>query len=152
MTDLLAGAKVKAADRPTAVTATDTTAINNITSTTYIPGSPEVGTTFVAPTSGRVVLTVGGGFRDDTAGTNRVHIAPEVYLGTGSAGSSFLTADVTTRGVGSVGATNFHYRSRTTLLTGLTPGSTYYARIVYKVSGGTTSDIAARDITVVPTS
>lgn len=150
MTDIKAGAKVLAADFPEGKNSASQTANDNISSTSYIAGSPEVGTTFVAPTSGRVLLTVGAGFKD---GTNRVHVSPEVYLGTSSAGSVFLSADVTLRGVGSVSAaTNYHYRSRTTLLTGLTPGSTYYARTVHKVSGGSTSDITVRDIAVTPTS
>ncbi len=151
MPDTRAGAKVKAEDFPVAVTASESTAINNITSTSYVTGTPVCSATFVAPTSGRVLLTVGLGARDN-GGTNRVHLAPEVRV-TNSGGSVVLSADVTLRGVGSVGeATGFHYRSRTTLLESLTPGTTYYVQTMHKVSAGTTADIVTRDVTVTPTS
>lgn len=152
MTDIKAGAKVLAADFPAAVSASSQTANDNITSTSYIAGSPEVGTTFVAPTSGRVLLSVGLGAKDSAG--NRVHLAPEVFLGTSSAGTQILAPDVTARGVGTASSTInvAMYRGRTTLLTGLTPGSTYYVRTMHKVSGGTTADIAVRDVEVTPTS
>ncbi|GIH69436.1 hypothetical protein [Sphaerimonospora thailandensis] len=149
MTDIRAGAKVRAADYPPTVGASDSTAQNNITSTSYITGSPTVSVAFVAPTSGQVLVTVGMGARDD-GGVNRAHLAPVVRLGN-SGGTTVLAADVTTRGVGSVGeAKAFHYASRTSLLSGLTPGATYYAETRHKVSGGSSADIATRDIAVVP--
>lgn len=149
MPDTLVGALISAEDFPVAVTATDSTAISNITSTSFVAGSPVVSTTFIAPTSGAVLLSVGLSARDN-GGTNRVHLAPEVRAGS-SGGSVVLSADVTTRGVGVPGeAANFIYRSRTTLLTGLTPGATYYVQTMHKVSGGTTADLQVRDVTVCP--
>ncbi|MEU8055720.1 hypothetical protein [Microbispora bryophytorum] len=44
------------------------------------------------------------------------------------------------------------YVGRTTLLDGLTPGGTYYARVMHKVTGGSTNNyIVARSIIVEPT-
>lgn len=151
MPDILVGAPISAADFPQARWASETTSNNNQTSTSYIPGTPSCETTFVAPTSGSVLLSVGGG-GSDNSGTNRVHIAPEVRVGS-AAGAVVLAANVSTRGVGFPGeASAAAYRSRTTLLTGLTPGVTYYARTMHRVSGGSTADIPVREIVVAPTS
>lgn len=150
MPNILVGAPIAAADRPASAWASDATANNDISSTSFIAGSPSVSLTFVAPTSGAVLLSVGVAGCDN-GGTNRVHLAPEVRVGS-VAGAVVLAADVTGRGVGIPGeaSANVH-RSRTTLLTGLTPGTTYFARTMHKVSGGATADIAVREITVIPT-
>lgn len=143
------GASIKSLDFPASQYNQDTSALSNLTNTTYLTGSPINSVTFIAPWSGMVLLSVGCSFRDNSA-TNRVHLAPLVRE-TDAGGAQVLAADVTERGVGSPGCiANFMYRSRTTLLTGLTPGFQYYAHTAYKVSGGTTADIQVRDITVVP--
>jgi hypothetical protein len=150
MPDILVGASISAADFPVAKWASDATSNANITSTTFIAGTPSVETTFVAPTSGAVLLSVGLG-ASDNGGTNRVHIAPEIRVGS-VAGAVVLAADVTTRGAGTPGEASANaHRSRTTLLTGLTAGTTYYARTLHKVSGGTTADIGVREIVITPT-
>lgn len=150
MPDTLVGAPISAADFPVATWASDATANNNIGSTTFIPGTPSVETTFIAPTSGAVLVSVGLG-ASDNGGTNRVHIAPEIRLNN-VAGAVVLAADVTTRGAGVPGEASANaHRSRTTLLTGLTPGQLYYGRTMHKVSGGTTADIAVREIVITPT-
>lgn len=150
MPDILVGAPISADDFPPAVWASDTTANANISSTSYIAGTPSVELTFVAPTSGAVLLSVGVA-ASDNVGDNRVHLSPEVRVGT-VAGAVVLAADVTNRGVGIPGeaAANVH-RSRTTLLTGLTAGTVYYARTMHKVSAGATADISVREISVTPT-
>ncbi|MGI5293276.1 hypothetical protein ACQEVF_59565 [Nonomuraea polychroma] len=150
MPDLLVGAPISADDFPPATWASDATSNANIASTTFIAGTPSVETTFVGPTSGAVLLSVGLG-ASDNGGTNRVHIAPEVRLNN-VGGAVVLAADVTTRGAGVPGEASANaHRSRTTLLTGLTPGQNYYARTMHKVSGGATADIGVREIVVVPT-
>lgn len=149
MAETLVGSVIDADDFPVAVTATDTTALSNLSSTSFATGSPVCSTTFVAPTSGAVLLSVGVSARDN-GGLNRVHLAPSVRVGS-AAGAVVLSADVTTRGVGTPAeALNFIYRSRTTILTGLTGGTTYYVETQHKVSGGTTADLQVRDVTVVP--
>lgn len=149
MPDIAVGSLIQAADFPSSKYAQDTTSLANLSNTTFLQGSPVVSVTFIAPTSGAVLLSVGCSFRDNT-GTNRVHLAPLVRE-TDASGALVLAADVTTRGVGSPGATaNFMYRSRTTILTGLTPGQQYYAHTAHKVSGGATADLQVRDITVTP--
>lgn len=154
MPEILAGALVRTDDRPAAAFEQDTTTITNITSTSYIAGSPVVDVTFTAPTSGRVSVTVGGGVRDNSAGSgNRVWLAPEVRVDDVS-GAVVLAADAEARGISSgvfsLLSNEFHYYSRRRLLTGLTAGGTYYARVMYRVTGGTTCDVSAREIGVIP--
>lgn len=154
MPEILAGALVRSNDRPTSQWEHDESTITNISSTSYIPGSPVVDVTFTGPTSGRVTLIVGGGVRDNGVGSgNRVWVAPEVRVDNVS-GAVVLAADAEARGIGACvfnTLTNeFHYMSRRTLLTGLTAGGTYYARVMYRVTGGTTCDLAARDLGVCP--
>ncbi|WP_433519033.1 hypothetical protein ACQP2T_28050 [Nonomuraea sp. CA-143628] len=156
MTDILVGSKVKAADFPASVWAQDATEILNITSTTFITGSPVVATTFVAPTSGRVLVFVGGAARAQT-GDNRVFIVANVFLGTSAAGTEVLSASVGFTGCGfSLAATNYYYQNRTFQMSGMTPGSTYYARVMYSATNtgvtDNTCDIACREIGVIPIS
>jgi len=153
--DLFAGSTVKALDTPPTVYALDTTTISNITQTSYTAGSPEVGVTFTGPTSGRVLITVGGGLRNNAANSDRVGLAPQVFE-TDSSGAEVLAPTVF-RGVSSEGiatAGDFAYRGRTTMLDGLTAGQQYYARVMYIKFGsaGTTPDVSARDILVAPAS
>jgi hypothetical protein len=152
--DILIGATIKAADFPASVWAQDTTEILNITSTTFIPGTPEVGTTFVAPTSGRVLVFVGGAARAQT-GDNRTFIVANVFEGASAAGTQVLSASVGFTGCGfSLASTSYYYQSRVFRLPNLTPGATHYARVMYSVTntGATdnTCDIACREIGVVP--
>jgi hypothetical protein len=153
VSDILAGSLIRAADWPVSVSATDGTSIANMSGvTTYTAGSPVVDVTFVAPTSGRVLITVTLGARDN-GGTNQIFLAPEVYLGTSAAGTLVLstTSTLPTEARVPGEADDFMYVSRTCLLSGLTAGSTYYARTMHKTSGGTTADIARREIAVRPT-
>ena len=149
MPDTLVGSVIDADDFPSAVTASDSTAISDISSTTFIAGSPSVDVTFVAPTSGAVMLSVGLSARDN-GGSNAIHLAPEIRENN-VAGAVNLAANVVTRGVGLPGEPDgFAYRSRTTIRTGLTPGAVYFARTMHKVSSGSTADLQVRDITVCP--
>ncbi len=146
------GTVVRGQDAPATAWAQDDLSQLNITSTAYIPGTPEVAVTFTAPTSGKVRITVGGGIRDN-GGTDRAYIVPQVFRGPASAGAEILAPSVTNRGYGSVPSSEYAHGSRTSLLTGLVPGETYYARVVFATAGGTgTADISCREISVSPTS
>lgn len=132
----------------------DDTVQANLVSTSYETGSPEVGVYFVGPPSGKIRLTIGGGFRDN-GGSNqdRVFLSPQLFQDS-SAGSEILAPSVTLRGYLSISADNeFQYGCRISLIEGLTPGQLYYCRTMHLTSGGTdpdTADIAARDIIVIP--
>jgi hypothetical protein len=132
----------------------DDTVLANLTNTSYEAGSPEVGVYFVAPPSGMVRLTIGGGGRDNGASAlDRVFLAPQVWVRS-SAGTQFLTPSVTTRGYLFTHLDNeFQYGSQASLITGLTPGELYYVRVMHLTSSGSdpdTADIAARDVIVIP--
>lgn len=152
MPDLLAGSKIRAADFPSAVYAQDTTTIADISSTSYISGTPEVGVTFVAPTTGRVKITVGGSLRNNAANSDRVTLAPQVFVTNG--GGTEVLAPTVFRGICTDGTQSADYCTygRTTLLEGLTAGQQYYARVMHCKFGsaGTTCDVAMRDILVDP--
>lgn len=149
MTDYRAGTNINAMDFSPAQFSRDATDLV-VTSTTFVDGSPQVSTTFVAPTSGRVLITVGGGFRGD--GTRRLHLAP-VVKETNDSGATVLGANVVIRGVGvQENASGYVYYSRTTLLEGLKPGQVYFAKTQHKASssGGTTIGFDVRDIYITP--
>jgi hypothetical protein len=150
MPDILAGATIKAADFPPASRDSSNVSQVNVTATPT-EGSPVVATTFVAPTSGKVEIVVGGAIQDDTA-SSRGFIEPQVFEG-GDATGAEVAAVGTARRYAQRGTTGAapEFGSRSTLLAGLTPGQTYYARVMVYASGGTTVDIIQRSIEVFPT-
>ncbi|WP_433519034.1 hypothetical protein ACQP2T_28055 [Nonomuraea sp. CA-143628] len=149
MSDYRAGTTVQALDFPPAKFNRDATDVLNVTSTTYTDGTPQISTTFTAPTSGRVLVTVGGGLRGD--GTRRLHLAP-VVKETNDSGSTVLGPNVVTRGIGvQENATGYVYYSRTTLLEGLKPGQLYFAKTQHKASAAAgTRGFDVRDIYITP--
>ena len=149
MSDLSAGTTVRALDFPPAVWASDNTTQTNVSSTSFVPGSPEVGVSFTAPTSGRVRVDVSGGIRDDT-GQWRGILAFEIYEGT-TAGAKVISASARGNGMSNmIESTGYQFHGRGSLVEGLTPGAVYYARTVQAVSGGTSVDIFTRSLIVYP--
>jgi hypothetical protein len=150
---------IRGRDWPPAVAALDTTDQTNLTSAAYVPGDPEVGVRFVAPSSGRVIITISGGARDNT-GDNRVFLSPEIFRGADARGLSILSPSVTVHGWGQTGqAATVGYGSRESLYpfpgegeTELIPGETYYARVMMAAeqTGGSTADVFSRGIIVEP--
>jgi len=156
MPDLVDGLIITADDFPPAVSDADDVGIFNFSNTDYQPGPTEVGVVFTAPTSGRVRLTIGGGLRDSGT-TDRVFLSPQLFEGTDATGVEVFAPSVTFRGFGSSAANReMQYSSRTSLVEGLTPGSTYYVRCMHTAvppGSGTPdgqTDIGSREIVVVP--
>jgi hypothetical protein len=142
--------------RPTGQTAWyhDDTILANLTNTSYDAGTVEVGVFFIAPTSGRVRVTIGGGVRDNGASAlDRVLLAVQLFLDDRT-GSEILAPTVTTRGYGGAKENSeFQYGSRVFLLENLDASSVYYLRVMHQSSSGVdpdTADIAARDVIVIP--
>ena len=131
----------------------DDTIITEIAHTSYAAGTPEVGVYFVGPPSGRVRLTIGGGFRDNGASLDRIFLAPQLFRDN-AAGTEVLAPSVTLRGYLSLSNnTAFQYGCRVSLIEGLTPGQLYYLRTMHLATPGTdpdSADIAARDLIVIP--
>lgn len=147
MTDLAAGTQVLAADFPPAVHAQDNTLISDITSQSWITGSPVVQVDFVASTTGRVVVTVAAGMRNGSSEA-RIACAPRISE---VGGIILINPGVARYGISSSTLTsNYEYHSRTTLVEGLVPGRSYLAQFRYRVTGGNTADITTRLIHVKP--
>lgn len=149
MSNLSAGTVVNALDFPPTVQANDATSNNNISSTSYVTGSPVVSTTFTAPTSGRVRLIVSMVGGADATG-NRVFVSPQVFEGTDATGTEVLSPSVATA-VGTISEqTSSSSYERCSFLDGLTPGGTYFVRTMHRVTGGSTIDLLYRGVIVVP--
>lgn len=156
-----AGAKIRTGDRPPAAgSAYSATSIGNITTTTFTVDS-QVTFTFTAPASGTILVLVGGGSRDNTGSGNKAELDYEIYEGTSASGTAKKTATTTTSsavGVIGLGGTvagegsglDYAYFSRGSLLTGLTPGATHFARLMYRATASGGVDISARELTVIP--
>lgn len=131
----------------------DDTILTNLTNTSYAAGSPEIGVFFVAPPSGKIRLTIGGGFRDNGASLDRIFLSPQLFQDSAD-GTEVLAPSVTLRGYLSLSNnTEFQYGCRVSLIENLTPGQLYYLRTMHLATPGTdpdTADIASRDIIVIP--
>ncbi|MEU8199300.1 hypothetical protein AB0C10_36500 [Microbispora amethystogenes] len=142
--------------RPPGVTAFyhDDTSLVQLSNTGYDTGSPEVGVFFIAPPSGRVRVTIGGGLRDNGAAPfDRVFLSPQLFLDNSSGSVVINPADVLYDLSTAKENNEFQYGSRVVLVQGLAPGNQYYLRVMHSTSPGTdpdTADIASRDIIVIP--
>lgn len=154
------GTEIKAGDGittewwPESVEAQDATTISNITSTSFIPGSPEVGVQFTSAKTGRCAVCVSAGMFEQSAG-DRLFVSFEVYEGTSASGTLVRSArsgnGISTHGDTTAGGSGEMVKGNMTMVQGLTPGVTHYARMVYAVDGGTTNDLRQRRLTVIPT-
>lgn len=150
MTDTQAGDEITRQHFPPAVVARSTTAIDNVTSTAFTPGSPVVELTFIAPYSGRVAVCIQAGIDQDDAG-NRLFVTYELYQGTSAAGT-LKQAARESYGVSSNGspAANDLIWGNMSIVHGLTAGATHYARVMHRTEAGTTNDVTFRELIVFP--
>lgn len=152
MPELFAGATVYGKDFPPSQSDQDWTVQLNITTTSYVTGTPEVGVNFTAPTSGKALVCIGAGIRNNAATTERAIVTYRVFEDS-SAGSVF-TSESAYRGITSCGiqvAQEYTYHGNFSLETGLTPGRNYYFQVLHRsLNGAGTADIASRDICVIP--
>lgn len=108
---------------------TDATDIT-VTSTTYTTGTPVVDLFFTAPVSGKVFVTVTAAL--EAAAPSTIYVSYEVRetdaSGTIVSGTSDEIKAVIQQ------EDKFHQGSTRSMVSGLTPGSTYYCRLMQKVS------------------
>lgn len=152
MADIEAGDLISTAWWPESVQVEETTDFANISSTVFIAGTPECSVTFVAPQSGRVAIAVAAEMVNTNTAGNRVNVTFELRLGSTSAGTLIVAADIV-RGVGTTGdttASQFMVHGNMTMVQNLTPGSTYFVRTMHKVDGGANNAIGARRLVVIP--
>lgn len=152
MPDIVSGSQVYGRDMPPSQYDQDWTTQANISSTSYITGTPEVGVNFTAPTSGRVLVAVGGGIRNNAAAAERGIITYILYEN--SSDGDVVTSASAYSGVTSQGfaaSQEFHYVGGFNMEENLVPGRNYYAQVVHRcLLGNGTLDIASRDIAVIP--
>jgi hypothetical protein len=118
----------------------------SVTSTSYVAGSTECSGTFVAPPSGTALISVGGeveGFSTEGG----MLLSWEVRV-TNSAGAVFNAA-TDTHGLFTQGVIN-NQSSYLTLLSGMTPGQTYFIRTMHRVTSAGTGTIFQRRLIVIP--
>ena len=136
---------------PESVTVTENTDQLDVSSTSFIAGTPECSTTFVAPRSGRVGVCVGSEMRNDSTGGLRILVSFEIRL-KDSAGAVH-TAALIQRGVSTTGdttASQFMVLGNMTMVELLTPGATYFIRTMHRVDGGVVNDLGHRRLVVIP--
>lgn len=146
MPDLLAGEIILAGDTPPTGSDREDGTLTT-TSTTYIAGSTVCGCTFVASTTGRaVVYHAAYLYNNNVAATTHC----SVRVGTGSvigAGTQIQAAADETA-VTNLGSTANRF-GVLTVLTGLTPGSTYNLQTMHRVTAGT-GEVRYRTVVVNP--
>lgn len=152
MAKVVAGSPVYGNDFPPSQADQDWTTISNITTTSYVSGTPEVAVNITAPTSGKVLVCLGAGVRNNAATTERVVVTYRV-LEDDSNGPVF-TSESAYRGIISCGipaSQEFTYLGNFSLETNLTPGRNYYIQVRHRTTAGAgTGDIASRDLLVIP--
>lgn len=151
---LSAGTPVRAVDFPRAQYAFAQTDINNITSTAYVQGDPEIAVRFMAPTSGRVAVMISAGLRNNAANADRVFVSFKLFEGDPADGVEIQVEDAKFGRSNPATQTDEHqYGGHLTIVSGLTPGTWYYARVRHRTTlGSGTADVAFRGILVFPVS
>lgn len=150
--NLSAGRPVKALDFPRAQQMYLQTNISNVSATTYAPGAPEVAVRFLAPSTGRVAVSVSGGVSNNGANADRMLLTYRILEGDPNNGVVIQDGD-SKRGVSNAGTggENNQFAGHVTMVDGLTPGTYYYAQLVHRtVTGAGTADLTHRVITVWP--
>ena len=152
MPDILIGDQISTAWWPAAVENDQPADISNVTSTVFIPGATTCDVTFTASRTGRAGVCIAANWIQQSAG-ERMFFAYEVYLGTSAAGTLVRSAR-SGFGVSDAGSTLGSLEQgwgNMTMVEGLTPGATYFARLVFMTEGaGGTNDITHRRIIVFP--
>jgi hypothetical protein len=126
---------------PAPVAVAEGTDLTAISGTSYVAGSPVCGTTFVAPPSGQVFITMTGRIQQSNDG-NQTLLSFEVKSG-GTIGSgtdvlaasddrALIAGEAVNSGSPAIAAASFRHL----VTSGLTAGSTYNVRTVHKVTGG----------------
>lgn len=148
--DIKAGDEIEAGWWPPAMTVREGTDQLDVTSVTFIAGSPECGVTFVAPLTGRVAVCVQASIDQESAG-NRGFVSFEVYEGTSAAGT-LRQAAREQYGVSSAGnaASEEQCWGSMAMVSNLTAGATHYVRTVHRVDAGNQNDFRFRALVVFP--
>jgi hypothetical protein len=148
MPDLLAGSTMRALDTTVTVSNIQGASVTT-TSTTYTTSGADCAVVFVAPTTGRVLISINA--RLANSATNGTLISAQTRTG-GTIGGGTVVEDASDAWcVSHYGGTAFERQGITHLLTGLTPGATYNTRLLMRGSVDTaTASYANRELIVWP--
>jgi hypothetical protein len=135
-------------DATDAVSDIDSTDETAFTDTAYALGGTTVGQSFVAPTSGAVLVIWAARIQSNTAAVRGLSSA-EVRTG-GTIGSGTVVSAAGDQSALETGAADRLQASRHRLVTGLTAGSTYNVSLWHKVSSAGNATIFDRDVAVYP--
>jgi len=149
MPDLLAGSQILALDTPPTQSAIGDPTFD-LTSATFTTAATagsytEVAVVFTAPTTGRIKWTASA--RLINSATGGTLVTCEVREGA-TIGSGTVVDVAADRGPSHYGA-SFARLGTSRMVSGLTPGATYNARLLHRVTTGTGS-IALRELIVEP--
>lgn len=123
--------------------------VQTTTSATLTAGTANCETTFTAPPTGRVMITVTGDLEGIVGTANGEVVLTYEIRNTNVAGAIFL-AGAKAYGLMNQGEGNI-IASRTRLVTGFTAGSTYYIRTLHASgTGGSTVTVNFRQLLIVP--
>lgn len=152
MAAVAAGSNVYGLDFPPSQYDQDWTLISNIAETAYTVGVPEVAVSATAPSSGKLFVCIGCGIRNNAATAESAFVTFQIFEDNAS-GALYQAADGDqgVRSSGIAASQEFQYHGNMALITGLTPGRSYYFQVVHKSAlGNSTADIASRNILVTP--
>jgi len=144
----LAGQIIRALDFPDASSSAEDTS-GTTTSVTFTPtltGGTACGLTFIAPTSGRVLVS--NSCRLLNSGANDSYCGWFMRTGSSIGSGTTVVATSNNRSVQHNGTVNSS-QGKTRLVTGLTAGDTYNVQQEFKVSAGT-GTFAEKDLSVNP--
>lgn len=154
---MAAGSKILAGDFPSVTTDTEPTD-ETISATSFASGTNVCGMTFVAPTSGTVVVLWSVRMNADTGGANhRVLCSVKVSTGgtidsgtvVSAASDDSAIESPETAASGTIGQSRIAC-SMFRVIAGLTAGSTYNAVVQTKVAVALSGTVFQRDVTVIP--
>lgn len=152
MATFITGSQVYGRDFPPSQYDQDWTVIANVTTTSFVAGTPVVAVAYTAPTSGKAFVSIGCGIRNNAATNERAEVSYRVYEDSDQ-GLLFQDtgADVGVKSCGIAQSQEFRYVGHQSLVTDLTPGRQYYFQVVHRsLNGAGTADIASRSIMVIP--
>lgn len=153
MPDLLAGTTIKGTDTPPTVSDFQSPSFD-ATATTYTTASTagtyaDCAVVFTAPTTGRVIIHIASRMTNTQAG-NACVISAQIRTGS-TVGGGTIFEDADDGRAARQSGTPFNRVGITHLLTGLTPGASYNARLLHKNSAsGNTASFAQRELIVAP--
>lgn len=158
MPDLLAGSTILAQDTPVPGADEEATDETGFTDTSYVAGAAATcGTTFTAPTSGRVITLWHARFETNTVNV-RVLVSVEVRAGAVIGSGTVVSAASDTSAIESgsndtsVGGNSRMQAPMFRIVSGLTPGDTYNVRTMHRMTSAGNGDIFDRSVAVLPLS